>query len=239
VEEWLLLRRPDVVLMQETKLTDETAPVMAFQMAGYQLAHHGEGRWNGVAIASLQPATDISYGFRADGPDAEGARFLAARVDGIRIISVYAPNGRALATPFYEAKLDWYGRLLAWLEANADPTEPLVLGGDLNIAPADLDVYDPQMYVGTTHTSEPERAAFQRLLEWGLTDAYRRFHPEPGRFSWWDYRAGNFHKGLGMRIDHLLVTESVAARLTGSEIDRDARKGKLPSDHAPLWIDLA
>jgi len=238
VEEWLGLREPDILLMQETKLTDESAPVMAFQMAGYHLTHHGEGRWNGVAIASRLPAADVSYGFQGDGPDAEGARFLAARIDGIRSISVYAPNGRALGTPFYTAKLDWYGRLLAWLEANADPAEPMVLGGDLNIAPTDLDVYDPQMYVGTTHTSAPEREAFQRLLDWGLVEAYRRFHPEPGKFTWWDYRAGNFHKGLGMRIDHLLVTQPLAARLTGAEIDRDARKGKLPSDHAPMWMDL-
>jgi exodeoxyribonuclease III len=239
VEEWLAQRQPDILLMQETKLADEKAPLMAFRMAGYELTHHGEGAWNGVAICSRMPATDVSYGFAGDGPDAEGARFLAATVDGMRVISVYAPNGRALGTPFYAAKLDWYERLLAWLQQNADASEPLVLGGDLNIAPTDLDVYDPSVYVGTTHTSEPERTAFARLLDWGLVEAYRRFHPEPGRFTWWDYRAGNFHKGLGMRIDHLLVTAPVAKRLTGAEIDRDARKGKLPSDHAPMWIDLA
>jgi exodeoxyribonuclease-3 len=238
VEEWLAQRQPDVLLMQETKLTDEKAPVMAFKMAGYELTHHGEGAWNGVAIASRGAPSDISYGFQGNGPDAEGARFVAATIDGIRAISVYAPNGRALGTPFYAAKLDWYEQLLEWLDQNAKPSEPLVLGGDLNIAPTDIDVYDPQVYVGTTHTSEPERSAFQRLLDWGLVEAYRQFHPEPGKFTWWDYRAGNFHKGLGMRIDHLLVTRPVAERLTGSEIDRDARKGKLPSDHAPMWIDL-
>jgi exodeoxyribonuclease-3 len=238
VEQWLAQRQPDVLLMQETKLTDEKAPVMAFRMVGYDLTHHGEGAWNGVAIASRNAPTDISYGFEGNGPDAEGARFVAATVDGIRLISVYAPNGRALGTPFYAAKLDWYDKLRDWLDQNADPKEPLVLGGDLNIAPTDLDVYDPAVYVGTTHTSPPEREAFQRLLDWGLVEAYRQFHPEPGKFTWWDYRAGNFHKGLGMRIDHLLVTRPIAERLTGSEIDRDARKGKLPSDHAPMWIDL-
>ncbi len=238
VEDWLTLRNPDMLLMQETKLADSAAPALPFRIAGYELLHHGEGRWNGVAIAARTELTDVSMGFEGSGPDAEGARFVAARADGIRLISIYAPNGRALDTPFYAAKLDWYGRLLAWLRQNADPAEDLVLGGDFNIAPTDLDVYDPLVYVGTTHTSEAERAAFRALLEWGLVDAYRRFHPEPGKFSWWDYRAGNFHKGLGMRIDHLLVSRSVAERLTGSEIDRDARKGKLPSDHAPMWIDL-
>jgi exodeoxyribonuclease III len=239
VEGWLELRQPDILALQETKLADEVAPLMPFRMAGYELAHHGEGRWNGVAIASRLGIEDVSLGFEGTGPDADGARFVAARCGSIRIITVYAPNGRALDTPAYAAKLDWYGRLVAWLAANADPAEDLVLAGDLNIAPADEDVYDPAMYIGTTHTSGPERAFFRQLLDWGLVDAYRAHHPEPGRFTWWDYRAGNFHKGLGMRIDHVLVTRSVAARTTGAEIDRDARKGPTPSDHAPLWIDLA
>jgi exodeoxyribonuclease III len=238
VEGWLELRQPDILLMQETKLTDEAAPALPFRMAGYELAHHGEGRWNGVAIASRVGIDDVSIGFEGKGPDADGARFIAARCGGLRVISVYAPNGRALGTPFYEAKLDWYRRLGDWVEANGDPTEDLVLGGDLNVAPEDADVYDPAVYVDSTHTSGPERAAFRRLLDWGLIDGYRLHHPEPGRFTWWDYRAGNFHKGLGMRIDHLLVTRSVAARCVGAEIDRDARKGATPSDHAPLWIDL-
>ncbi len=256
---WLGTARPDVLLMQETKLADLAAPDMAFGMAGYGLAHHGEGRWNGVGIASrvgieavttnfgdgpLRPASPgpaeeaATSEARDDEPGAE-ARMIAATCGGIRVVSLYAPNGRALETPFYAAKLAWYGRLLAWLETAASPDEPLVLGGDLNIAPTDLDVYDPAAYVGTTHTSGPERAAFKALLDWGLVDAFRLHHPEGGRYTWWDYRAGNFHKGLGMRIDHLLVTRSVAARVTGAEVDRDARKGPTPSDHAPMWIDIA
>jgi exodeoxyribonuclease-3 len=238
VEGWLAETAPDVLAMQETKLSDDAAPVMSFQMAGYELAHHGEGRWNGVAIASRIGSTDVSHGFEGTGPDAEGARFIAATCGGVRVISVYAPNGRALDTPFYEAKLDWYARLLAWLQTNADPASDLVLMGDLNVAPTDLDVYDPRMYVGSTHTSEPERSAFRALLDWGLVDVYRVHHPEAGRYSWWDYRAGNFHKHLGMRIDHLLATRSVVARSVGAEIDRSARKGTLPSDHAPLFLDL-
>jgi len=251
VEGWLAAAGPDVLLMQETKLADDAAPLMPFGMAGYELAHHGEGRWNGVAIASRVGLGDVEPNFgrgplrppesadvHDDEPAAE-ARMIAATCGGVRIVSVYAPNGRALDTPFYTAKLAWYADLLAWLQREADPRGDLVLGGDLNVAPTDLDVYDPAQYVGTTHTSGPERAAFEALLEWGLVDAYRLKHPEPGRFTWWDYRAGNFHKGLGMRIDHLLVTRSVAARLVAAEIDRDARKGPTPSDHAPLWIDLA
>ncbi|MBA2570323.1 MAG: exodeoxyribonuclease III [Chloroflexi bacterium] len=239
VEEWLALRTPDVLLMQETKLSDEAAPVLPFRMAGYELAHHGEGRWNGVAIASRVGIADVSFGFEGRGPDAEGARFVAATCGGIRLISVYAPNGRALETPFYAAKLDWFDRLIEWIARSARPDDALILGGDLNVAPGDADVYDPLVYIGTTHTSAPERHAFGELIAWGLVDLYRLHHPEPGRFTWWDYRAGNFHKGLGMRIDHLLGTQSIAERCVGAEIDRDARKGKLPSDHAPMWIDLA
>ncbi len=238
VEEWLMGRAPDVLMMQETKLADDSAPQMPFRMAGYELAHHGEGRWNGVAIASRVGLSDVSFGFDGRGPDVDGARFISAVCGGVQVISIYAPNGRALETPFYAAKLEWYARLGEWLERHADPNGDLVIGGDFNVAPADADVYDPAEYVGTTHTSAPERRGFQRLLDWGLVDAYRIHHPEGGRFTWWDYRAGNFHKGLGMRIDHLLVTRSVAERCVAAEIDRDARKGKLPSDHAPLWIDL-
>jgi len=238
VIEWLALRSPDVLLMQETKLADDAAPLMAFQISGYELAHHGEGRWNGVAIASRVGLADISHGFEGSGPDADGARFLTATCAGIRVVSVYAPNGRALGTPFYTAKLDWFARAEAWVRANIDPGADAVLGGDLNVAPADIDVYDPQVFLGSTHTSVPERESVQRLIDFGFVDVYRTHHPEPGRYTWWDYRAGNFHKGLGMRIDNLLLTRPLAARCVGAEIDRDARKGKLPSDHAPMYVDL-
>jgi exodeoxyribonuclease-3 len=235
---WLETANPDVLLMQETKLTDDAAPVLPFRLAGYELAHHGEGRWNGVAIASRVGIADVSFGFEGHGPDAEGARFISAVCGGLKLVTIYAPNGRALETPFYAAKLDWFARLESWLEMNARPTEDVLLGGDFNIAPTDLDVYDPLVYIGTTHTSPPERKSFQRLLDWGLVDAYRRHHPEPGRFTWWDYRAGHFHKGFGMRIDHLLVTRSLAERTVAAEIDRNARKGPAPSDHAPMYVDI-
>jgi exodeoxyribonuclease-3 len=261
VEEWLGIAAPDVLLMQETKLADEMAPVMPFAMAGYELAHHGQGRWNGVAIASRVGITDVVTNF-GDGPvvtpgvgavggsrdeaadpadDGLGpeARMISARCGPIRVVSIYAPNGRALDTPFYAGKLAWFERLSRWLEETQDPADDLLIGGDFNVAPDDLDVYDPGAYVGATHVSPPERDALARLRAWGLLDVVRPFHPEAGFYTWWDYRAGNFHKNLGMRIDHLYASRSVAARVVAAERDRDARKGKLPSDHAPLYVDLA
>jgi exodeoxyribonuclease-3 len=247
---WLERARPDVLLMQETKLADAAAPIAEFKAAGYELAHHGEGQWNGVAIASRSPITDVVTNFGDplrpaqtseegdDEPLAE-ARMIAATCGGVRVVSLYAPNGRVVDSIYYEAKLQWYARLAQWLERAADPAQPLVLGGDFNVAPEDADVWDPVRCHGGTHVSPREREAFARLGGWGLVDAYRLRHPEPSRYTWWDYRAGNFHKNFGMRIDHLLVTRPVADRTLWAEIDREARKGKpIPSDHAPLVIDL-
>ena len=247
---WLDRARPDVLLIQETKLADGDAPIDRFAEAGYHLHHHGEGQWNGVAIASRTPVTDVVTNFGQplappataeqgdDEPWAE-ARMVAARWEGIRVVSIYAPNGRTVGSRFYLAKLAWYARLLNWLERTSDPGEPLVVGGDFNIAPDDRDVWDPAACHGGTHVSPPEREAFDRLCRWGFADAYRLHHPEPERYSWWDYRAGMFHKNYGMRIDHLLVTDAVAKRIVWAEIDREARKGKpIPSDHAPVVIDL-
>ena len=247
---WLDRARPDVLLMQETKLADADAPADVFRASGYELAHHGEGRWNGVAIASRYGIADVVTNFGEplrpartpdvgdDEPLAE-ARMIGATCGGIRVVSVYAPNGRVVGSPFYDAKLAWYARLLRWLESAASPDQALVLGGDFNVAPEDADVWDPRACHGGTHVSPPEREAFRKLCRWGLEDAYRRHHPERGRYTWWDYRAGNFHKNFGMRIDHLLATPGVAGRTLWAEIDREARKGKpTPSDHAPLLVDL-
>lgn len=247
---WLERVRPDVLLMQETKVTDDDAPFEELARHGYQLAHHGEGRWNGVAIASLSRISDVVVNFGVplkaastpdvgdDEPFAE-ARMIAARTGGVRVVSIYAPNGRSLGSPFYHAKLAWFERLARWCREACDPAEPLVIGGDFNVAPDDLDVWDVTACHGGTHVSAPERAAVSALTSWGLRDAFRLRHPELQRFTWWDYRAGAFHKNMGMRIDHFLVTEPVAARLVAVEVDREARKGKpTPSDHAPLVLDL-
>jgi exodeoxyribonuclease III len=233
---WLERVRPDVLLIQETKVNDDDAPFEELARHGYQLAHHGEGRWNGVAIASLSGISDVVTSF---GDPLEEARMIAARCGGVRVVSIYAPNGRSLGSPFYAAKLVWFERLRRWCRETCSPTEPLVIGGDFNVAPTDADVWDPTACHGGTHVSAPEREAVQALERWGLQDAYRLLHPELHRFTWWDYRAGAFHKNMGMRIDHFLVSAPVAKRLVAVEIDREARKGKpTPSDHAPLVIDL-
>jgi len=246
---WLERAAPDVLLLQETKLTDSAAPLEEFARAGYALAHHGEGRWNGVAIASRTKLTGIETNFGDplrhsktdetgdDEPLAE-ARMIAATTGGVRVASIYAPNGRAVGSPFYEAKLAWYARLDLWL-AQQDAAGALAIGGDFNVAPADADVWDARAAHGGTHVSPRERKALAAVMKRGLVDAYRLEHDEPGRFTWWDYRGGDFHKNVGMRIDLLLVTKALAKRVVASEIDREARKGKpTPSDHAPLLIDV-
>ncbi len=259
VENWLIRAAPDILLIQETKLGDTDAPVMAFAMAGYQLVHHGEGRWNGVAIAARDglavgdvvtnfgdgPVRDSGPGGTAGNEDDfdpfDEARMVAATVDGLRVASLYAPNGRIVGSPFYTGKLAWFERLGRWLddEITAGRGGSLIVGGDYNVAPADIDVWDPRAAHGGTHVSEPERAAVGALIDRGLVDTYRVRHEEPGRYTWWDYRAGMFHKNFGMRIDLLLVGSAVAGRLVDAEIDRQARKGPpVPSDHAPLTIDL-
>ena len=256
VEKWLVRAEPDVLLIQETKLSDADAPVMPFRMLGYDLVHHGEGRWNGVGILSRVGATDVITNF-GDGPVRDSsagaaagfseddfnpfdeARMVSAMCGGIRVTSLYAPNGRIVGSPFYEGKLRWFERLGRWLADTCSPEEPLVLGGDYNVTPADADVWDAVKAHGGTHVSEPEREALAALRDWGLVDAYRSVQPAGGRFSWWDYRAGNFHRNEGMRIDLLYATPPVAARVIWAEIDREARKGPpTPSDHAPVVIDL-
>ncbi len=234
VSEWLSEVQPDVLCMQETKMTDEQFPSLDFLQLGYESVHFGQGRWNGVAILSKVGLTEPLFGF-ADGrePDVD-ARIVWATCGGVRICSVYVPNGRELTNDHYTYKLDWFGRLRAHLDANHSPEEKLVILGDFNVAPTDIDVWSPAAFEGGTHVSQPERDALQRLKDWGLVDTLRERYPQDQIYSFWDYRNGDFHKRRGVRIDFLLSTPALAQHCSADLIDRNARKGTKPSDHAPV-----
>ena len=238
VEEWLADVQPDVLCMQETKLSDDAFPALTFQALGYESAHHGQGQWNGVAILSKVGLTDVVANF-ADGqpPDAE-ARLITATCAGVRVTSVYVPNGRALDHDHYHYKLAWLARLRAHVALNSSPADSVIVTGDFNIAPHDRDVHDPAKMIGATHVSPAEREEFEALCAWGMTDIFRHHHPESKLYSWWDYRAGDFHMGRGLRIDFILGTAPVLDRSTFCVVDRNARKGTSPSDHAPVLVDL-
>ena len=236
VEEWIEYARPDVLCLQETKQAEAAFPHGAFAALGYESAHNGDGRWNGVALVSRVGLENVTRGL-GDEDDGQGARAIAADCGGVRMVSVYVPNGRSLDSEHYPAKLAWLARLRASLEETTSPERAVAVCGDFNVAPDDRDVWDPTQFDGMTHVSPPERAALADLEAWGLSDAFRRVYDEDQLFSWWDYRAGNFHKHRGMRIDLILVTEILAATTTYALIDRNARKGEKPSDHTPVFID--
>jgi exodeoxyribonuclease III len=242
VEEWLEYAQPDVLCLQETKLADKAFPALAFSALGYESVHHGYNQWNGVAILSRVGIEDPGNGF-GEGivdPYADDARMLAATCGGIRVVSVYVPNGREVPSEFYDRKLEWFERLAEWVDREFTPADPLVIMGDFNVAPEDRDVWSPKAFVGATHVTEPERAAVRRLCDWGMADVFRRQYPDAdGLYSYWDYRRGDFHEHRGMRIDLLLATEPLAARARWCVVDRNARKGKQPSDHAPVIADFA
>jgi exodeoxyribonuclease-3 len=236
---WLDQRQPDVVCLQETKLADDAFTELLgdeFTKRDYEVAVHGEGRWNGVAILSRVGLDDVIIGL----PGAPGfphpeARAISANCGGVRIHSVYVPNGRVPESEHYHYKLAWLEALRAVVEAGPEST---MVCGDMNIAPADADVFDPDAYVGQTHVTPPERAALAELMAVGLHDVVRDRWPAERVFTYWDYRAGMFHKDLGMRIDLVLATEPVAGRVQAAWVDRHARKGSGPSDHAPVIVDL-
>lgn len=239
VLEWMDLLRPDVLCLQETKLGKDDFPHDAFASVGYESAHHGQGQWNGVAIVSRVGLDDVRPDF-ADGrePDPD-ARIVWATCGGVRVASCYVPNGRALDDDHYAYKLDWLDRLHADLEANVTAADDVCVVGDFNIAPDDRDVYDPASLAGSTHVSSAERDKLARLEQLGLVDVFRQHHDEAGLYSWWDYRDGNFHKRKGMRIDLILGSTSIQQRTTRIFVDRNARKGSQPSDHAPVVADIA
>lgn len=242
---WLERSDVDVLALQETKVKDEAFPVLPFEAAGYEVVHHGHNQWNGVAIVSRVGIEDVERGFPGmptwgDPPAAE-ARALGATCGGVRVWSLYIPNGRSLDDPHLVYKLDWLARLreagLEWLEK--DPQAPIALVGDWNVAPRDEDVWDMQVFATSTHVSPPERAAFHAVVDAGFTDVVRPFHPGPGVFTYWDYTQLRFARREGMRIDFVLASPALAARVTGAVIDREERKGKGASDHAPVIVQLS
>jgi exodeoxyribonuclease-3 len=236
---WLDERKPDVVCLQETKLADDAfTALLGSELAerGYEVAAHGEPAWNGVAILSRVGLEDVVAGVAgAPGFPHPEARAVSATCGGIRVVSVYVPNGRVPGSDHYEYKLAWLASLR---ELVATGPEATIVCGDMNIAPADEDVFDPEAYVGQTHVTEPERAALAALRELGLRDVVRERWPGERIFTYWDYRAGMFHQDLGMRIDLVLASAPVADRVHAAWIDRQARKGSGPSDHAPVMVDL-
>jgi exodeoxyribonuclease-3 len=237
VVELLELHKPDLLLMQETKTEPDAFPDEALAAAGYHAVHHSAGRWAGVAIAAPLGVdfADVCTGLAGE-PAADEARWLEASVDGLRVISTYVPNGRVVDSPFYVEKLRFLEAAAERIRALAG-TE-LLVAGDFNVCPADLDVYDPAAFVGETHVTAAERERFAALLAAGTVDAFRSLHPDEPGFTWWDYRAGHFHKKMGLRIDAVLLAPGLAARLVECGIDRNFRKGPKPSDHAPLLASL-
>jgi exodeoxyribonuclease-3 len=236
---WLDQRRPDVVCLQETKLADDAFTELLgdeLSRRGYEAAAHGEAAWNGVAILSRVGLDDVVVGIEgAPGFPNPEARAVSATCDGIRVVSVYVPNGRTPGSEHYQYKLAWLASLREMVAAGAKDT---VVCGDMNIAPTDEDVFDPEAYVGQTHVTPPERAALAELEAVGLHDVVRDHWPDKRVFTYWDYRAGMFHQDLGMRIDLVLAGDAVADRVQAAWVDRQARKGSGPSDHAPVIVDL-
>ncbi|TMM03541.1 MAG: exodeoxyribonuclease III [Actinobacteria bacterium] len=236
---WLDERQPDVVCLQETKLADDAFRELVgdeLSNRGYEVAAHGEATWNGVAILSRVGLEDVVAGIEgAPGFPHPEARAVAATCGGVRIACVYVPNGRVPGSDHYEYKLAWLASLTAMVAKRAEPT---IVCGDMNIAPTDDDVFDPDAYVGQTHVTPPEREALGRLQAVGLRDIVRERWPNERVFTYWDYRAGMFHQDCGMRIDLVLASDEVADRVKAAWVDRHARKGKGPSDHAPVIIDL-
>jgi exodeoxyribonuclease III len=242
VEEFLAYANVDVLCLQETKLSNKTFPALTFQQLGYDSVHHGQGQWNGVAILSRVGLVDASDGFGTDFVDPyEGdARLVAATCAGVRVVSVYVPNGRAVDTEHYDKKLRWLEVLRNWIAKHHTPADAVAILGDWNVAPTDRDVWSSQAFEGSTHVTAAERAALARLEELGFTDAFRAVYPDvDGLYSYWDYRAGDFHQHRGMRIDLAMTSGPVTERVTWAVVDRNARKGTLPSDHAPVIFDLS
>lgn|SRR5487761_2157752 len=240
VESWIAEHAPDVLVLQETKCADSAFPAIAFDALGYQSVHHGNGRWNGVAIISKVGLDDARAGFVGEDPRTlDECRIVQANCAGTRVISVYVPNGRTVDSEFYNNKLAWLHKLRIELDQVAKPEDDVVILGDFNVAPEDRDVWDITQFENMTHVTDKERRALREVEEWGLVDTMRHTNPDGiGPFTWWDYRNGAFHRGWGMRIDLALASAPIMKRLRAAYCDREARKGPQPSDHAPVVIEL-
>lgn len=234
--DWLAAARPDAMCLQETKTEDANFPLAEIQAAGYQVVYCGQKSYNGVAILARSALTDVQHGIPdfADDPK----RVIAATIDGVRVLCLYAPNGQEPGSDKYAYKLRWYAALISWLEKELQIHPLLAVLGDLNIAPEARDVHDPKRWEGKIHFSEPERAALRAVLDAGLTDAFRLFEQPEKQFSWWDYRLNAFQRGWGLRIDHILLSPELAARCSACTIDKSPRALERPSDHAPVIADL-
>jgi len=234
---WLDKHRPDVRCLQELKVIDDVFPVEAMAEAGYHAAVHGQKTYNGVAILSRSEPADVQRGLDDDVDDPQ-ARLIAAEIEGVHVLSAYVPNGQEVGSDKWAYKLAWFERLGAYLDRRFSPTDAVVLCGDLNVAPDDTDVANPEPWADSVLCHPDARDALERVRAWGLVDVFRKHHPAGGIYSWWDYRRLAFPKNDGLRIDHILATEPMAKRSTDAAVDRDERKGTKPSDHAPVIAEF-
>jgi exodeoxyribonuclease-3 len=234
---WLEAARPDVVCLQELKVTTEAFPFETLQAAGYFAAVHGQKTYNGVAILSRTEPQDVRRGFGDEGDDTQ-ARLVSARIGDIQVASAYVPNGAEVGSEKWTYKLEWLRRLRGWLDRRFASTDPVALCGDFNVAPEARDVCDPPAWENSVLTHPDARRALQHVRAWGLVDSFRLHHEEPGFFSWWDYRMLAFPKNQGLRIDHIDLSAPLAGRCTAATIERNERKGKQPSDHVPVVVEL-
>lgn len=235
---WLQATQPDVALLQELKVVDESFPALEVEALGYNIAAHGQRTYNGVAILSKRPLEDVSRGLPGADDDVQ-ARYVEAVTGGVRVASIYLPNGNPVGTDKFAYKLAWMDRLAAHAGALLAGEERVVLGGDYNVCPTDLDVCDPAAFAGDAVCQPESRAKFRALTYLGYTEAYRALHPGKVAWSYWDYQAGAWEKDRGIRIDHLLLSPQAADRLLASDIDRDERGKAKPSDHVPVWVELS
>lgn len=239
LEHYLRAEQPDVIGLQELKMEDDAFPHATFEALGYHAAALGQKGWNGVAVLSKEPIEVIKAGL--EGEFEAGSRFLSVETAGIRFITVYCPNGKSVEHADFAGKLRWFESLAKHLESEEDPSRPLAIAGDFNIVPAAIDSWSEETLVGRIFHTVQERKRLTRLLDWGLVDLWRQLRPDDPGHSWWDYRAGAFHKRQGLRIDLILATDPLAQRASSAHLERTWRKkveGLTPSDHAPVWFDL-